>query len=74
MKIEDSDLYIALSPFSKIGLNPKLRIRLIHGNMDSTIDQSVSIEFNQILKEAGHDTKLLIINAEHSLPKSRGKK
>lgn len=66
---EDPELYEAINPYSHIGRNPDLKIRLIHG-MDEdvawfqTVPQ-VSIDFQQALEEAGYDATLTFVEGAH---------
>ncbi len=76
----DPELWEALNPYSHIGRNPNLQIRLIHGDdFDSRwydISPEVSTEFHQALADAGYDVELTIVeNASHidlTVPDTRG--
>jgi acetyl esterase/lipase len=65
MKNEDPELWSAISPFSHIGRNPELRVRLLHGNVPdvhwSDAPLRVSREFHQALAEAKYDVELTVV-------------
>jgi hypothetical protein len=76
----DPELWEALNPYSHIGGNPDLQIRLIHGDdIDLRwydVPPNVSIEFHQALADAGYDVELTIVEgATHidlTTPDTRG--
>ena len=69
LKDEDPELYEAINPYTHIGRNPELKIRLIHGldedkYWSQTLPQ-VSIDFQQALEEAGYDASLTFVEGAH---------
>jgi acetyl esterase/lipase len=66
---EDPDLWHALNPYSNLGRNPDLVVRLIHGDSedDSPVFPSVgtSVEFRQALAEAGYDVEFTLVEGAH---------
>ena len=71
LKDEDPELWEAINPYSHIGGNPDLQIRLVHGDDDDTnwsdIPPEVSIDFHQALADAGYDVEFTILEgASHS--------
>jgi acetyl esterase/lipase len=76
---EDPELLEAIDPYSHIGRNPDLQVRLIHGDdwgafwYDTPLDES--IELHQVLADAGYDVDLIVVeHAPHSaltLPHSK---
>ena len=71
LKEEDPDLWEAINPYSHIGRNPDLQVRLVHGD-DIDLDwwdvpPEVSIEFHQALADAGYDVELIVVDgADHT--------
>ena len=76
LREEDPKLWEAINPYSHIGGNRDLRIRLIHGvNVDELsyeVVPEVSVEFHHALIEAGYDVDLTVVDgADHNdLPRS----
>ena len=71
LKDEDPDLWEAINPYSHIGRNPDLQVRLVHGDdIDVAwydVLPEVSIEFHQALADAGYDVELIVVEgAVHS--------
>jgi len=52
---------------SAVGLNPDLRIRLIHGTRDSMIPYENSPEFAEVLSEAGYDVQVIDFEGGHGV-------
>ncbi len=70
LKETDPELWEAINPYSHIGRNPGLQIRLIHGDDSDSrwydIAPEVSIEFHRALADAGYDVELAVVeNASH---------
>lgn len=65
LKDEDPELWHAINPYSHIGRNPDLQVRLIHGDdLDLNwydVPPEVSREFYQALADAGYDVELIIV-------------
>lgn len=66
MQQEDPDLWHALNPYSGLGQNPDLALRLIHGG-DEADDNSfpslgLSTEFHRALTSAGYDSDLTVVD------------
>jgi predicted esterase len=54
--------------YSSLGRNLDLKVRLIHGEHDSTIPFENSVEFDTALAEAGYDTVLIPHEGHHEIP------
>ena len=54
--------------YSSLGRNLDLKVRLIHGEHDSTIPFENSVEFDTALAEAGYDTELSQFDGGHYVP------
>jgi acetyl esterase/lipase len=65
LKVEDPGMWHAIDPYSHIGRNPGLQVRLIHGDDNdrywSDVPPERSIEFHQALVDAGYDVELIIV-------------
>jgi acetyl esterase/lipase len=63
---KDPELLEAIDPYSHIGRNPDLQVRLIHGDdwgafwYDTPLDESV--ELHQALADAGYDGELIVVD------------
>jgi len=71
LKEEDPDLWNAINPYSHIGRNPDLQIRLIHGKDTDhrwyDVLPEVSIEVYETLRDAGYDVELNLIEGAHHI-------
>jgi acetyl esterase/lipase len=72
LKDEDPELWEAINPYTHIGGNPDLQVRLVHGEDDDTnwydIPPEVSIDFHQALVDAGYDAELILVeDASHNI-------
>ena len=71
LKRSDPDLWRAVNPYTHIGRNPRLRIRLVQGQ-DADVDwcdvrPHVSVDFHQALSEVSYDSELIMVEgATHS--------
>jgi acetyl esterase/lipase len=63
----DPGLWQIASPFSHIGQDLDLQVRLIHGERDS-VSPEHSVQFNDVLAEAGYDTSLTLFDGIHRVP------
>ena len=65
LKDEDPELFEAVNPYSHIGHNSDLQVRLVHGDDVDTewweVLPEASIEFHQALSDAGYDAELIIL-------------
>jgi predicted esterase len=66
MQEKDPDLWKML--YGSIGLNPDLKVRLLHSETDSVVPYENSVEFEATLAEAGYDVKLIQFIGGHSAP------
>ncbi|MFC2159835.1 ankyrin repeat domain-containing protein [Actinomycetota bacterium] len=69
---EDPELWKKINPYSHIGKNSNLQVRLIHGDArDTVFELELSTEINQALVDAGYDVELHVVkNATHgALPR-----
>ncbi|MDH4136042.1 MAG: alpha/beta hydrolase [Anaerolineae bacterium] len=64
----DPELWQIASPYAHLGQNLDLRVRLIHGERDSTTRSEHSVQFNDVLAEAGYDTSLTLFDGTHRVP------
>jgi predicted esterase len=64
----EPDLMEITDPYSHIGKNRELRVRLIHGEKDETVPVDHAVELNQALVEAGYDTELTLWDGGHGVP------
>jgi acetyl esterase/lipase len=65
LREEDPDLWEAIDPYSHIGGNPDLVVRLIHGEGGESLTEVpriVSVEFHQALADAGYDVELTLVD------------
>lgn len=69
LKDEDPELWHAINPYSHIGRNPDLQVRLVHGDAADVawwdVPLGVSIEFHQALADAGYDVELIVVEGAH---------
>jgi len=65
LKDEDPELWHAINPYSHIGRNPDLQVRLVHGDdVDINwydVPPELSIDFHQALADAGYDAELIVL-------------
>jgi acetyl esterase/lipase len=63
---ENPELLEAINPYSHIGGNPNVVVRLIHGfDVDDTVAEvlpEVSVQFHQVLADAGYDVELVTLD------------
>jgi acetyl esterase/lipase len=66
LKQENPELWETIYPYSHIGGNPDLLVRLIHGDDTDAawyeIPRQDSVEFHQALTEAGYDVELTLVD------------
>jgi hypothetical protein len=67
----DPERWEAINPYSRIGENPELQVRLVYGNDVDTawwdIAPQVSMDFHQVLADAGYDVELVVVEgADHT--------
>jgi len=69
LKEEDPELWNAINPYSHIGRNPELQIRLIHGKDTDVnwydVPPEVSMELYNTLLDAGYDVELNLLEGAH---------
>jgi len=76
LKDEDPELFETVNPYSHIGRNSDLQVRLVHGDDIDTqwwdIPPEASIEFHQALADAGYDVELILVDgASHATLSSK---
>lgn len=64
----DPELWKIASPFSHIGRNLDIPIRLLHGEQDTRANPESSQLFNDVLLEAGYDSRVILFNGGHIVP------
>jgi acetyl esterase/lipase len=66
LREEDPELWATVNPYSHIGGNPDLVVRLIHGDDTDAawyeIPRQISVEFHQALAEAGYDAEVTLLD------------
>ena len=65
MQENDPELWKIASRLAHLGQNPDLVIRLLHGERDDVVNPEYSIQFNEVLTEAGYDTELILYDGVH---------
>ena len=55
--------------WSTVGLHPELRVRLLHGDADTTPPPENSAAFEAVLAEAGYDVELVEFAGGHFVPR-----
>ena len=65
---EHPDLAQVVDPFSYIGHDPSLPIRLLHGESDLTAPPQSSQAFHEALLDAGYDSQLTFFDGGHVVP------
>lgn len=61
-------LWEIVSPFSYLGQNTELPVRLLHGERDTTASPESSQMFNDVLLEAGYDSRVILFDGGHIVP------
>jgi predicted esterase len=51
-----------------VDANPGLKVRLIHGETDSTVPYANSVEFEDAPTDAGFDVELISFEGGHTVP------
>lgn len=67
LREEDPEVWEAIDPYSQIGSNPDLVVRLIHGEGGESLTEVpriVAVEFHQALADAGYDVELTMLDGE----------
>jgi acetyl esterase/lipase len=54
--------------YSAVGNNPELKVRLLHGERDTTIPLENSLAFEAVLLEAGYDVEVMSYDDGHGAP------
>ncbi len=54
--------------YGAVGVHPELRVRLVHGEDDSTVSPENSAAFEAVLAEAGYDVELVEFAGGHITP------
>jgi hypothetical protein len=68
---EDPELWLALNPYTHIGRNPGLKVRLVHGDfVETSMMGNTPVEWStnlhQALEDANYDVELVIVEgADH---------
>jgi predicted esterase len=64
----NSELWEIVSPFSHLGRNLDLPVRLLHGDRDTVASPESSQTFNNVLLEAGYDSRVILFDGGHVVP------
>ena len=54
--------------YSAVGKNPELKVRLLHGESDSTVPFNCSAAFEAVLLEAGYEVEVISFDDGHIIP------
>jgi fermentation-respiration switch protein FrsA (DUF1100 family) len=65
---EDPDLWNILSLFALMGRNPRLEVRLFHGEDDRLVPADDALQFHKALTDAGYDARLTPVDPDHAIP------
>jgi acetyl esterase/lipase len=69
LRDDDPEAWRAIDPYTHIGGNPDLVVRLVHGDDADVawyeVPRAVSVEFDQALLEAGYDAELTLLEDAH---------
>jgi acetyl esterase/lipase len=60
-RAEDPVPWIDGNPYTHLGANPDLKVRLVQGSLDLLVPAGFAVMFDQALDEAGYDVELTII-------------
>jgi acetyl esterase/lipase len=58
---EDPTPWIDGNPYTHLGANPDLKVRLVQGSLDLLVPAGFAVMFDQALDEAGYDVELTMI-------------
>jgi predicted esterase len=64
----DPELWEIVSPYSHFGRNLDVPFRLLHGERDTVANPKSSQMFNDVLLEAGYDSRVILFNGGHIVP------
>lgn len=68
LKDRNPELWEIVSPFSYLGQNTELSIILLHGTQDPIANPESSQMFNDVLVEAGYDSRVELFDGRHIVP------
>jgi pimeloyl-ACP methyl ester carboxylesterase len=68
LKDRNPALWEIASPFAYLGQKPELPIILLHGEQDDGANPERSLMFNDVLLEAGHDSRVILFDGGHIVP------
>lgn len=64
----DAELWEIVSPYAHLGRNSGVSIRLLHGEQDTIAKPESSRMFNDVLLEAGYDSRVILFDGGHIVP------
>jgi predicted esterase len=64
----DPELWEIVGPYAYFGRNSGMSIRLLHGERDTFIKPESSQMFNDVLLEAGYDSRVILFDGGHIVP------
>lgn len=68
LKDEDAELWASINPYTHVGRNAEVQVRLVHGDMDNVVMVDEAIHFEQALTAAGYDVTLVVLEgATHNI-------
>jgi len=67
LREKDEEIWNLFSPMAQIGKNPNLSVRFLHGEKDD-FGPVQPARFNDLLVEAGYDSKLILFDGGHEVP------
>jgi predicted esterase len=65
---EDAELWEIVSPYANFGRNSEVSFRLLHGEQDTLAKPESSQNFNDLLLEAGYDSRVILFDGRHIVP------
>jgi len=68
LREEDPELWEVCSIDAHLGKNPSLKVRLLHGEWDDTVEAEASVRFDADLTEMGYDSELTQFEGGHMIP------
>jgi fermentation-respiration switch protein FrsA (DUF1100 family) len=67
---EDTKLWNILSLIAPIGRNPRLEVRLFHGEEDRLVPADDAFQLHKALTDAGYDARLTLVDAGRAIRRS----
>jgi predicted esterase len=68
LRERDAELWEIVSPYAYFGQNSGMSILLLHGKQDTLAKPESSQNFNDILLEAGYESRVILFDGRHIVP------